>query len=382
MLLAGATVPTQRAFVMICLVLLAVLVDRTAISMRPVAFAAALILLLAPESLLGASFQMSFAAVVALVAGYELLRDRKRREGDRSAALWARWMRGAAVYIGGVALTSVIAMAATAPFAAFHFNRLAGYGLIANILAVPIAALWIMPWGLLAVALMPLGLEGFALTAMGWGIDAVVAIAEAVAGRSGGVLLVPGFSPIALFLMVGGGLWLCLWRKRLAGLAPLALGVILAGQADRPDILVSGDARLVGIVTDGGGRALSTLRRAKFDGEQWLRRDGAGDSAPWPADGAGRVEGLACDVLGCVLAGETGRAALIRDGRALTEDCAAADLVIAFMPVPRGACRGAAVIDRFDLWREGAHAIWLSGGAVRIESVRERQGDRPWVTKR
>jgi ComEC/Rec2-related protein len=130
MLLAGTTVPTQRAFVMIGLVLLAVLVDRTAISMRTVAFAAVLILLLALESVLGASFQMSFAAVVVIVAGYELLRDCIRRDGDRSQA---HWSRGTVVYIGGVALTSVIAMAATAPFNAFHFNRLAGYGLIANI---------------------------------------------------------------------------------------------------------------------------------------------------------------------------------------------------------------------------------------------------------
>lgn len=384
MLLAGATVPTQRAFVMIGLVLLAVLVDRTAISMRPVAIAAVLILLLAPESLLGASFQMSFAAVVALVASYELLRERAGWDGGRSHAPWARWARGAAVYIGGVALTSVIAMIATAPFAAFHFNRLAGYGLIANVLAVPVAALWIMPWGLLAVALMPFGLEGIALVPMGWGIDAVLTIAGTVAGWSGGVLLIPAFSPSALFLIVGGGLWLCLWRRRwrLAGLAPMAIGAFLAGQADRPDILVSGDARLVGIVTDGGGRSLSTLRRAKFEGEQWLRRDGADKAGVWPESGIARAEGLACDALGCIYAGEKGKAALVLDGRALAEDCAATQAVLALMPVPRGTCRGAAVVDRFDLWREGAHAIWLSDGAVRIESARDRQGDRPWVVKR
>ncbi|MBT6116529.1 MAG: DUF4131 domain-containing protein [Rhodospirillaceae bacterium] len=384
MLLAGATVPTQRAFVMVGLVLLAVLVDRTAISMRPVAFAALLILLLSPESLLGASFQMSFAAVVALVAGYEALRDRSRRDRVRSDVAFARLARGAVLYIGGVALTSVIAMAATAPFAAFHFNRLAGFGLVANVLAVPIAALWIMPWGLLAVVLMPLGLERLALAPMGWGIEAVVAIAETVAGWSGGVLLVPSFSPAALLLMVGGGLWLCLWRKpwRVAGIAPLAFGLLLAGQADRPDILVSGDARLVGIVTDGGGRALSTTRRARFEAEQWLRRDAAEEPAPWPEVGTGRVDGLACDALGCVYRGPARTAALVLDGRALAEDCASADLVLALMPVPRGRCRGAKVVDRFDLWRDGTHAVWLSENGIRIESVLSRQGDRPWVTKR
>ncbi len=163
-----------------------------------------------------------------------------------------------------------------------------------------------MPWGFLAVALLPFGLEGFALAPMGWEIEAVVAIAGTVAGWSRGVLLVPGFSPVALFLIVSGGLWLCLWRRlcRLAGLAPLALGVDLAGQPGRPDILFSGDARLVGIVTDGGGRSLSTLRRAKFGGEQWLHHDGVSEAALWPDPRAGREHRLACDALGCFLVGE------------------------------------------------------------------------------
>jgi competence protein ComEC len=141
---------------------------------------------------------------------------------------------------------------------------------------------------------------------MGWEIEAVVAIAGTVAGWSRGVLLVPGFSPVALFLIVSGGLWLCLWRRlcRLAGLAPLALGVDLAGQPGRPDILFSGDARLVGIVTDGGGRSLSTLRRAKFGGEQWLHHDGVSEAALWPDPRAGREHRLACDALGCFLVGE------------------------------------------------------------------------------
>ena len=153
---------------MIGLVLLAVLLDRTAISMRPVAWAASIVLLLAPESLLGPSFQMSFAAVVGLVAGYEAIEGRfpGRARGRSRDAHWA-WRL--TLYFSGVALTSVIAASATAPFAIYHFNRVAAYGLAANLIAVPVTALWIMPWGLLSLFLMPLGLAAFALVPMGWG---------------------------------------------------------------------------------------------------------------------------------------------------------------------------------------------------------------------
>ena len=164
LLITGATVPTQRAFLMTGLVLSAVMLDRLAFSMALVAWAAALVLVLRPESLLGPSFQMSFAAVVALIAVYEGLRER--------LGAW-RWRAGTArrlgLYFIGVGLTTLVAGLVTAPFAAFHFERVVGYGLIANLGAVPITALWIMPWALAAYALMPLGLEAVALAPMGWG---------------------------------------------------------------------------------------------------------------------------------------------------------------------------------------------------------------------
>ena len=145
LLITGATVPTQRAFMMTGLVLLAILVDRTAISMRLVAWAAVIILVMTPESLLGASFQMSFAAVIALIAAYEVLRERLvtwRAAGG--------WWRRPGIYLTGIALTTLIAGSATAPFVLYHFNRFAGYGLVANLVAVPLTALWIMPWAMAA----------------------------------------------------------------------------------------------------------------------------------------------------------------------------------------------------------------------------------------
>ena len=165
LLVTDATVPTQRAFVMASFVLLAVALDRTAISLRLVAIAAAAVMLLAPESMLGPSFQMSFAAVVALIAAYE-----------KWGGAFARWkadgggLRRVAFYLGGVLGATTLAGIATAPFAIYHFNRFALLSVPANMLAEPLTSLWIMPWGTLAYLLMPFGLEALALIPMGWGL--------------------------------------------------------------------------------------------------------------------------------------------------------------------------------------------------------------------
>ena len=174
MVLTGATVPTQRAFLMTGLVLLAVMIDRTAISLRLVAWAAAVILLIAPQSLLGASFLMSFAAVVALIAVYE--------QGWRPLGGWFTGAAGrrAGFYIGGVALTTIIAGVATGLFAMYHFGRIAHFGLAANLIAVPLIALWIMPWAVVSMVLRPFELEEFGLSA-----DALGARYRALYGASG-----------------------------------------------------------------------------------------------------------------------------------------------------------------------------------------------------
>jgi competence protein ComEC len=164
-LLSDATIPSQRAFLMVAVVFLGVICDRKAISMRLVAIAATAVLLAQPESLLGASFQMSFAAVVALIAAFDALyRKRVYRLGE---GMLGRCL----VYVALVALTTMVATAATAPYAIFHFQRFAVHSLPANLVAVPLTALWIMPFGVGALLAMPLGLAAPFLTAMGWGGD-------------------------------------------------------------------------------------------------------------------------------------------------------------------------------------------------------------------
>ena len=184
--LAGAPVPAQRSCAMAGFALLAVLLDRTALSLRLVAWSAVIVLAAAPESLTGASFQMSFAAVIGLIAAWEAGAGWRRRLHARADLSSHRWFWRLAAGFGASLATTLIASIATGAFAAYHFNRLSLLGVVANLLGVPLTGFWIMPWGLLAMLLMPVGLERFALVPMGWGVDGLDAIAFHVAGLAAG----------------------------------------------------------------------------------------------------------------------------------------------------------------------------------------------------
>jgi len=379
-LFAVPSVPSARSFLMLGLILVGVLTDRVALTLRPCALAAAAILLLRPESLLGPSFQMSFAAVVALIAAYERLAP--------GLAGWRRpggLVRAGLVYLGGVALTSLIASAATAPFGLFHFNRLAVLGLAANLLAVPVLAAWVMPWMILSFIAMPFGLDAPALAAMGQGNALILAVARSIAALESAALAFPAPSVTGLVALTLGGLWLCIWRRpwRHLGWAGIVIGLgsILAHVP--PDIVVSGDGKLMAVRGADGSLSLSTGRSRRFDATIWLRRDAQEDPPTlWPRRGESEDGRLRCDDLGCVYRADGHVVALVRDGRALDDDCRVATLVIAVQPVGRACPSAGRVIDRFDLWRDGAHAVTLGpDGARRIESVRARQGERPWTLR-
>ncbi len=379
LLLAGATVPTQRAFVMTGLILLAIILDRRGISMRLVAWAAAIILLLRPEAIMSVSFQMSFAAVVALVAVYEVVGDRFRRSlGDRGLR------RRLALYLASILLTTLVASLATAPFAVFHFNQFASYSVAANLAAIPIAAFWVMPLIVVSFVLMPFGLEGVLMPALGAGIDLIVAVALGVSSWPGASLNVAAPPLVGLTAAVGGGLWLTLWqtRWRLAGAVPILAGLLSIATTEAPDILVSADGKLTGIRSHDGVLLVSSGRAQQFVRDQWLRRSGAGRWRAFPEPGEGRVAGMQCDLVGCVFIAKDRTIALVRDGRALAEDCRAADILIARFTVPRDCIGPSLIVDRRALKAGGSHAISWALNADPAELVVKKSegaaGRRPW----
>lgn len=375
--LSGASVATQRAFIMVAVALVAVLLDRPAVTLRALALAALIVLVLRPESLVGPGFQMSFAATAALVAVYGETRDRWREAG-RGAGL----IRRIALYLGALALTSLVAGAATAPFAAHHFNRVSSYGLIANIAAAPAMGLWVMPSAMLAGALAPFGLEEWALDLMAQGVAAILSVARWVASLPDSMRTVAAAPPAAFALLAAGGLLLCLsrrWGKAAgAALALAALAMWWAG--DRPDVLIAERGRLIG-AWGPEGRALSRAGgRADFTASAWLRRDG---DAERPKDAARRLglssgKGWAHANLahGWRLEAEFGRMKQAR----LDSLCRFGVILLAprnWRP-PAGPC----LFIGPEAVNSGPLAVEIGDGdRVRLISVADRAGDRFWTAQ-
>jgi competence protein ComEC len=380
LVVTGAPIPTQRSFIMVSIVFAAILLDRKALSMRLVALAALIILLRAPESLLDVSFQMSFAAVIGLIALYDAF---KHRLAAWRASFTTPFGR-AGFYLAGVALTTLTAEAAIDPIAIYHFGRLVLYGLAANLVAVPVTGVWIMPWALVAFLLMPFHLEALAITPMCWGLDVVIWIAKTVSAWPGAVVLVKAWPTATLALITIGGLWLCLWpkRSRLLGLGVAASGIVVGLLSPAPDILINGDGSLIAARGLDGAYSFSSMTRESYDRDLWLRMNGQKTATAWPIDpGATGKEWLRCDSLGCVYRpDESAVVAFTFDPRAIKEDCKSATLIVATVPVPRSCA--ARAIDRYDLWRDGGRAIWFDGKKAEIKSVGEERGDRPWVLYR
>ena len=370
LLLSGANVATTRAFLMVSVMLGAVLLDRRALSFRSVALSALVLLLVQPESLTEPGFQLSFAATIALIAGF----------APTQGWLKAR-VPGWTITPLMLGMTSLLAGLATAPFAAATFNRFTDYGLIANLLTVPVMSL-LMGAGAVAALLAPFGLAGPALWVMDMSARWILFVAHWIAGLDGAVTMIPSPDAWVIPLIAFGSLWAVLWsgRLRLAGIAPVALALVLWGLTERPAGLISSDGVLVGLMGP-EGRALSAPKGAGFAAKSWLEDDGdlalpEAAALRWGFEGPKSARRFTIGgVRGVVLSGKTGLAGL---GAA----CAAADLVI--VPVSLGpaptADGGCLVVDRPVLDRAGAIALKVEPGGLRLDPA--RQVARIWMGSR
>lgn len=375
LLLSGSQVPMLRSFAMAALATLALLAGRRALSLRSLALAGAVVMVLQPAAVLGASFQMSFAAVLALIAGWEWLRPRLPSQGRH-----ASWQRRLALAGFGILATSLLAGAATLPFGLHHFGRLQLYGTLANAIAVPVTSVLVMPAGMLAALLMPFGLEQLALVPMGWGVAAILWVAHQVAALPGAALQATPIPAWGLAVSALGLLWLCLWgsRWRLAGVPLLAIGLASGAWAAPPDALVSADGRLI-LLRAGEAPFLQRQSGASaLVRDSWARLDAGRPATALPREGEAAAGRLACTRGACTLAPGAGRPSLILlRGDPAEAACAAVPLILSAEPV-RGRC-AAQVVDRFAVWRNGPHAIWLDPAGVRVVSDRAVRGSRPWV---
>jgi competence protein ComEC len=363
LLLTGGHVPILRSFAMASLVTIGLLAGRRAVSLRGLALAMLALVVFAPSEVMGVSFQMSFSAVLALIVGYDMLRpwlQKLRGDGGR----WRRFVS----HVVALALTSALAGTASAPYGAYHFGHIQLYYVFANMIAVPITAMLVMPAGMLALALMPLHWEVLALLPMGWGISAITWIGHAVSGWPAAVLAVPHIPPWGLALFSAGLAWFGLWRSRIrmAGIVAMAIGLGSPAVTTPPDLLVSADARLIGLRTASGVVLHKTSGGSRFTQDAWLQHwaETATDALPpCPADG-------------CLL--HTAPEVRLLDA-ALPQAACAAALLVSPAPIRLNCDHKVAQIDRFTVWRDGAHAVWLGRDPPLVLSDRAYRGERPWV---
>lgn len=366
LLISGASVATQRAYIMVAIMLLAVMLDHRALTMRNVAIAALIVLAISPEAILLPGFQMSFAAVAALVATYEALAKRAQRRRANKTQIQHSWVRRFVVRdIGGLALTSIVAGAATGIFAAYHFHRVALFGLLGNLLAMPIVSLVVMPLALLSVLAMPFGLEAGPLWAMSWGIDGVIMAAKFVAdlGPQGATGLIPTG---AMVLGSSGLLLLCLLKSKLrfSGLLCFVLAALLLNERELPDVVVLENGGQIGLVIAGEPMALSRPRAEKFNTSIWQRA-----LAPTATSKENSVQYFKCDKFGCVGKIKGFQIAHTRSHLGLRADCQLADVLV-LQIWAKNACafmskeKRPLIIDRATLANLGAHGLWIRQGKI------------------
>jgi competence protein ComEC len=357
-------------------------------------------MLIAPQEVPGVSFQMSFSAVLALIAGYEALRPWLRHLHGRS------WPRRFASHLVALALTSALAGSASAPYGAYHFGHVQVYFVLANMIAVPLTAMWVMPAGLIALFLMPLHLEALALVPMGWGAEAVLWVARATSALPAATFNVPHIPAWGLAVFSLGLAWLGLWqtRRRLAGVVVMLVGLASPLMDRPPDLLVSADGRLIAVRTEQGAFLQQAQGGSRFTRDAWAQYWGIQTFHTFPEEGSvdiprGKVAAqlsldgdtetsaptpspIRCEKDACLLRPFLDRpgALLARGPAQHPNGCDQASVVVSAEPA-RGLCRKPwpKLVDRFTVWRYGSTAIWLDRDGARIVTDRWERGDRPWV---
>ena len=373
--LAGAEVPTLRSLIAALLVLVALLMGREALTLRLVAAGALLVLVWRPESLVGPSFQLSFAAVTAIVVLHESP-VMQRFMARRDEGLVRRWGRG----IAGLLVTGLVVEVALAPIALFHFHKAGLYGALANVVAIPLTTFVVMPFEALALLFDSAGLGAPFWWIAEQALRLLIALAHHVADAPGAVATLPRFPPWAFALAVAGGLWILVWQRswRWWGLAPLLAGMAVLAQQPRPDLLVTADGRNIAAAVPGGGYAL--LRDRAGDFVRDTMNEAGGSDAPLGALAA--LDHVECNVDFCrwiqggrIILASRGRDRI--EGSVMAPACAAADVVISDRWLPRECVARWLTIDRDSLAERGGLAIYLGEKPKAVAALTAGDG-HPW----
>lgn len=370
--ISGGATPIQRAFLMFLAAMVAILLDRQILTLRTVAIAAFGILCVVPESLMMPSFQLSFAAVVALISIYENGFFRRFLNRDQG------YFKKVVFYIVGMLGTTVMASLATMPFTIYHFHKFTGLGLMGNLLAIPLLSFWIMPLAIVGVILMPFGFATTPLELMGKGIDWMIRGVDFITQHSGFIYQISPSPAWGFGAAIFGGLMLCLLqgKKRFLGLMGIILFFISLFFHNAPQIYISADLKTIAFMTPDGKLAINKARHNTFMGNVW---------SSWAGIKASNVvrfqdlDSIKCNEDLCQFKVGEKKVVYLKDLRGFSEVCQEADILISQEPLRglRYKCPSAQfIMDRFDGWRNGSYVMWVKD-VLRVLSARD-VGGRRW----
>ncbi len=387
-MLAGMPVPTERALFMTGLALLAVMLDRTALSLRTIALAAFFILLIQPESLVGASFQLSFAAMLAMIAFYDSA-GRKWTVSSREDS----FIRKLFLYFAGIFITTILVSFATLPPILHHFGRFQIFGVIANAIAIPLTSFVVMPAGMAAMVLMPLGLEGVFLKICGWGVEATLQVAAWVAHLPHATSAWPNVPTGWYMASWLGFLIVCLWRGRLRWIGvPVMIASVALGIATgaRPVAMIVDDGKALGVK---GGDQIAYFGKApsKFEKDNWMSVWGGvevnnGKAVKDPLWQSGNVS-VACDDWACRIAPANGMGlSVVRSATVMNEECNWAGMVVVLDKAVKDARQencAAQMVSAWDIENAGGMAFYhMPDDTWRAQGFTPREERRPWTLRK
>ena len=376
-LLADSGSATERSYLMIAVMFFAVLVDRPAISLRNLAIAAIIILFITPEESVGASFQMSFLAVMGLASfskWWTVREAAKLKDQKRFALNWLGKLRRVVIISS---LTTLVAGGTSTIAAVYHFDRLSPYSVIANGLTLPVSEALVMPPALIAVLLMPFGLEYYPLKVMEFGLDATMKVSDWAASLPAANLLVakPNVVGIVLIALAAGIFAAGIGRFRWFGAIIAMIGFCIAAFNAKPAILIEDRAAAVAVQDKTGNYVFANGTKNKFASGKWLQGNGETTGL---IDAEARA-GWDCTSGDCFSDLAPMSISYLREKSGQGAYCPPTQIIIADYPLHHACHEARLVIDRFDVWRKGAHAITFSEGRYALTTARDEQGNRPWT---
>lgn len=360
LLITGMQISAQRAYIMVILVLIAIMIERKYRGLIAIAVAASVILIVEPEAILKPGFQMSFSAVLALVASYQI---------NANKLFKIKIIK----YFVSIMISSVIASLATVPYTIYNFNYFSISGIITNLIAIPIVTLIIIPLGIIYVLLIPLGIEWIIMPLIERPIDSVLYITNAIASLQYLVIPIRTLPASSIIIITLGLLWLCLWERnwRFFGIFFIVLGIFSSAMYRTPDILVSADN--LAVKEDDNLLYSLTRKNRNFVVKTWAKQNGQNQILNHIKYNNSNKR-LSCSDYDCVYNKGKNKSALLAYKEDIVESCKNVDLVIQLSKFNYPACN-TKTIKYADLEAYGTHSVWLTDSGIKVSKVRS---NRPW----